>query len=948
MICNSYAQQPYSIHYQKSGGLPSHSCYDILQDRQGILWIASDVGLSSYDGFEFKTHYSLNQTSLPGSNLLEDKYGRIWYQNFDGNIYYILNDTLRNFKHEKPLGYYPIGITDTILWFVGEKQIIAYSLRSLEELKRFDHNYYVESSGSNGTHFYITSKHGIYRYSLTNGRETIENTTTCSKYFKGIYFLKNRVFVANKSNESNGLFEIKENKVKELFKLNSTISFINGFFYENNQFWILTSKGVYRYLENGESIRENPMFKGKSISKVFRDFQNNYWLCSNAFGLYQVPNLNNYTIKDLPFLPNRIVQYKNDFIIATKDEEIFKVGQDFKTMTKILQGQNGAPINFLYLEDKTESLFAISNMVYKFNLGANNLHGIEKAAKKSIINLDHKYYAFAGSHGSGLKLKHASLFHSKSVWDMIAQSDFIQKQDSMHFVLSNDRAKAIEQIISEKAIYLGTNKGLFRFQNNTKREVTINGKTIYTESLLRYRDKILLQTAKGSVIEVSHGHARLYSPLSALNQMSLLKFYNNQLFFILNRRLCYIELDNKEPKIIPIELGLDANAINDYLVQNNKLIILTDQEIIQTDLEKYQSNLQQVRFFIQSTMVNGISQNIRDKKLGYKENKIDIKYSIISFGTAVPSIQYRINNEEWKLLSDKTRTLSLPSLAPGKYTIQLMLINNASQVLDLSFEIDSPLVEKGWFWALILLPFIFIAAYYSRREFKFLNKENILLKERVELEENLSQSILTSIKSQMNPHFLFNALNTIQAYIYNNDKHNASKYLSTFSKLTRRILEHSEKSSIILSKEIETLKLYLELEKMRFLDNFHYNIEVDPQITADYTQIPSMIVQPYVENAVKHGLLHATGDKKLKIEFKQIGSNLKIIVEDNGIGRKKSWEMRKKTDHTSFAVSANEKRLKIINKENPSIVGVVFDDLYDENNLPAGTRVTININIKNE
>ena len=215
----------------------------------------------------------------------------------------------------------------------------------------------------------------------------------------------------------------------------------------------------------------------------------------------------------------------------------------------------------------------------------------------------------------------------------------------------------------------------------------------------------------------------------------------------------------------------------------------------------------------------------------------------------------------------------------------------------------------------------------------------------MQLEQNLSKSVLTSIKAQMNPHFFYNALNTIQAYIFTNDADNASKYLSKFSKLTRKILEMSEADLVKLSEEIDTLKLYLELEQSRFEDDFTFHIYVDDSVDLEMTRLPPMLVQPYVENAIKHGLLHKQGNKTVEIRFEKRDAYIYISIEDNGIGRQMSNELNtiKKNKHKSFATDANAKRIDVLNKSTANQVSFEIIDKMDENNLPTGTCVLLKI-----
>jgi LytS/YehU family sensor histidine kinase len=197
----------------------------------------------------------------------------------------------------------------------------------------------------------------------------------------------------------------------------------------------------------------------------------------------------------------------------------------------------------------------------------------------------------------------------------------------------------------------------------------------------------------------------------------------------------------------------------------------------------------------------------------------------------------------------------------------------------------------------------------------------------------------------MNPHFIFNALNTIQAYIYTNNQEKAAGYLQKFSELTRRILNMSNTDTIPLREEFRALQLYLDLEQQRLEEPADVIWDIDPRLDIDLIHIPSMLIQPYLENAIKHGLLHKKGKKELTLRFTSRGENLEIQVEDNGIGRKRAAEMKsnRMEQHQSFAVGANKKRLDILNhgRKTPIIMAIV--DKYGENQEPLGTRVTLSI-----
>ena len=242
----------------------------------------------------------------------------------------------------------------------------------------------------------------------------------------------------------------------------------------------------------------------------------------------------------------------------------------------------------------------------------------------------------------------------------------------------------------------------------------------------------------------------------------------------------------------------------------------------------------------------------------------------------------------------------------------------------------------------MLLGVLFYLLYQSK--IKKIEQKNQIELNRITLENNLNQSKLTAIKSQMNPHFFYNALNTIQSYILSNDKKEAIIYLNKFSSLTRTILELTEKNYLSINEEIKTITLYLDLEKARFLNDFNYSIIVNKEIDTDLYKIPTMLLQPFIENAIKHGLLHLKGNKILTVVFQKNKNALEISIDDNGIGRKRSEELNasNRKDHISFATHAIDKRLEILNKNKTNKITIQYiDKLEFEESI--GTTVLINI-----
>lgn len=200
----------------------------------------------------------------------------------------------------------------------------------------------------------------------------------------------------------------------------------------------------------------------------------------------------------------------------------------------------------------------------------------------------------------------------------------------------------------------------------------------------------------------------------------------------------------------------------------------------------------------------------------------------------------------------------------------------------------------------------------------------------------------------MNPHFVFNAINSVQHFITSNDPVSSQRYLSKFAKLIRYVVDNSKPGTIPLEKELEAIALFLDLESLRFENRFDYTIQVDEEIDVNFIHIPSMLIQPYLENSIWHGIMHKETAGKIEVRFELAGDLLKCIIKDNGIGRKKSREYktkREKYTHKSVGMTITKERLEIINQMNQNHLSVNVTDLEDEAGNALGTQVELFISM---
>jgi sensor histidine kinase YesM len=214
-------------------------------------------------------------------------------------------------------------------------------------------------------------------------------------------------------------------------------------------------------------------------------------------------------------------------------------------------------------------------------------------------------------------------------------------------------------------------------------------------------------------------------------------------------------------------------------------------------------------------------------------------------------------------------------------------------------------------------------------------------------QQKLSQTEIAALRAQMNPHFIFNCLNSIQYFTARNEADKASDYLAKFSRLIRLVLENSRSDKVTLDNELETLRLYIEMEAMRFRDKFGYQINVNPDIDTEAVQIPPLLIQPFVENAIWHGLMHKEDKGSITIDVTMVGTTIQVVIADDGVGRQKAAEIKSKsaTKNKSFGMKVTAERIELINQMYNINTQVSIEDLQDQNHQPAGTKVIINIPI---
>lgn len=342
----------------------------------------------------------------------------------------------------------------------------------------------------------------------------------------------------------------------------------------------------------------------------------------------------------------------------------------------------------------------------------------------------------------------------------------------------------------------------------------------------------------------------------------------------------------------------------------------------------------QVPLYLRSIRINNQPVGIDSVyRLDYQQNNISLQIGAITDETV--EFEYQLNNVGNWLPVEKGQMLNFSNLAPGNYQLHLRQKGTDNR-LRLSINIVPPWWQRPWFWLLALLLTALVVLYFVKRHVRHIRRQ-------AEMKQQMAETEMMALRAQMNPHFIFNCISSIDNFIQDNDKENASAWLNKFARLIRGVLDNSQQAEIPFWKDWDTLRLYTELEQLRANNSFACELQADEALLNGHYRIPPLIVQPYVENAIQHGLRHRY-DKEglLRITAQLQGQQLLFTIEDNGIGRKKSAELNafNNSGHNSYGMRLSSQRVQLFNAAPGN---VTITDLYDADGKAAGTKVEIGL-----
>lgn len=958
------AQQPVSIHLTEKEGLPDKEFYDILEDDSGLIWLAGDKGLFSYNGKEFTSYTHPEQVGLSVFSLLKDNDNKIWFTNLANQVFYIENEEVNlyvNIKKYFKGSLASLRIHKNYLIVYTIHKLLIYDLNSGKIIlnRTIGNDSYFHSTPliKNDSIFFLNSelkttiidKSFNLKSNFINSNKTLDNNQISG--FGILQEFKNEYLSSFNTVNGDRLHFKTDLKDKNIYLKTDLPKGVRIYHIEiiEDSLFYGTNQGVYICkLKNNKIQVEQHLLPNIQASKILKDSQGNLWITTLQNGLYVIPNLKLKT--NFETNNNAILKtYKgkwNEFFIISKKKEIYRFSSESSKIDTIAFKNSTNNIKYFFYNPLGDNYYIklLDNNLGLFNL-KNNQFFLEKTYSSEII----KDHYFINDNEllltTNRRIGRATISNQKI--------NFIQNEQIRGYACYYN--KVLQQS------YFATVDGLFVYDKNfNKNAIKYNGANIYIKDIISNNGKDLwCLSFKNGLYKVVNN--RVVAHFNTRNGL----LSNTNYFIESDHNSIWIAgekgIQNLDTKLNTFRNLTQKDGIPSYDFTGLEIIDEIVYISTQKELFSFNSNLvfnNQIKTSFQPYFT---SITIDDNKQLLQSNynlpndtqKVTISYNTNGFLSSENNrYHYRLfdANEKqvnWQTNTSNNNLINYNRLSEGNYTFQLKAINNQneSEIKEIKFNVAGVFYKQWWFYTTITLGVMtLLFIYFTKQKNRFKEKQNLIIEKQNKELENVFLK-LESLRSQMNPHFVFNALNSIQDYIINNQKNLAADYLGKFADLIRAYLEQSTKKEISLSDEIDTLEGYLELEKLRFEEKLEYQIDVDKKLEITEIKIPTILIQPYVENALKHGLLHKKSKGKLTIDFYLSDQDYLIItIKDNGVGRKKASEIKAKQllQHKSFATKATKNRLELLNYNMKNKIEISTEDVNDKNE-DVGTVVTIKI-----
>lgn len=917
---------PVYYNYTTENGLGSNTIYSFHQLSDGRMVIGHNDGLSFYNGKTFKTP-KYDQPIRSVYRFLELENEHLICVNFQGKSFevneelatsYDTSIVIKGFTENETKKY---CFNNDFLYVINEKNevqpIVKLTLyfNQVFRIQAVDGKLFVTGVKNHELNIAIFSEND---FSLLQNKKID---------FSPDFYVFNTVFYLF-DYELSKLYEYDAKNLilgKEVIRWSSTekINFIyrltNGFYLVGNY------QGLKVYNEHWKLV--SSYFEGTPISKAFEDSEGNIWLGTLNDGVYFIPHLDvlSYDVK-VHFEKNQYISnscsVNNNILVGTYNGHVKAINEKGMLIWETNLGFE-AEVQAMHYDSMSNSVWVYCKKLIQLNASNGKVLNQMNLTSTKSIDINYNWMVC----GTSLGVTSSKTNFNQTLLD--------------HWVRN-------VMILNSEEVLLETNLGLKRWNVKTDLITQIHHpEKIEPEHLVSWKNRPIVKFGK-SIYELINDSLVLFEwqPTQTYKKIGVTQdyiyaVYSNGGFEYFNgtEKGRFSNQDGLN-KFLP----LNIHFVNDSWICVGERSI----RILQKNIP-VKKTFPSIRF---SSIEGTFYQEDSIWTSSFSGNKFMLSGQLLpnlsDFGQG--KVLYRMQGviHDWTEaeVTQKEYVIELDRLPYGNFVLEIKGENKrgfSSPIYTFSLHILTPFYLKWWFISLAALLIGLWVLLMVKWRIAILNKRNLekLKKERLQIQALKSE--LAAIRSQMNPHLIFNSLSSIQTKILSNQSKEAYEHLVIFTKLLRQALEFSQREYISLKEELTFLTNYINLEFLRKDDSFSWKLEQDESVNLDSVYIPSLLLQPFVENAIIHGLMHSTSDKNLLIHVIQGQNNgFIVVIEDNGIGREASAKINQNRvrEHSSFALKATNDRIAMINKSGKLQIRIEIVDLN------PGTRVEVYVNSK--
>jgi ligand-binding sensor domain-containing protein len=978
------------VTYNVDDGLSDHAIYTLLEDDEGTIWIGTDKGFNRFDRetrtFKQYLHYSDSTGGLINNrinDIIQASDGTIWIgtadglNKFDKKTGKFVSYFSKSQDFLSPRSNYIIDLYEDrngIIWISTSFGLVKFDPKT-ETSTRF---YHIDDDPAtishNNVRCVLQDEDGFYWVGTRNGLNLLDSSMKVIKQFfndpgdpkslsnnwvREIYEdSKGNIWVGTAGgldllNKRNGTFTVFRNK------LNDPGSLSNDKIYsiledKTGNIWVGTFKGV------------------NMISRYSNDFEHCYRRTNDN------TSISNNIVWSFTETDDSLV-----WICTSDGVNVFNPGTEkYFVVNKPVYGQtynNGFDVrSALYTPRLNCMWFGTYGLgLYKYSLDTKELvkydyNPLDKSIGSNIINgllwndSDTTLWIATGKGLCNLNPVTGRFTVFKH-----SDKDTTSISDNIVIVIFED---------SRKNLWVGTDNGLNRYDRNSNSFIRYynrpgNGKSLSNNTVFcLYEDHLgfLWVGTSGGGLNRFNPETEEFDSYTTEDGLpnniiyAILEDNSDNLWISTNYGISKFNTVNRSFVNYDVKDGLQSNEFNlGAALKSSKGLMYFGGMNGYNVFNPEKIRINPVQPVVVISMFRKFNEIVPDDfydgdtiRLNYDDNFFSFEIAALDYtNPSKNKYKYKLENidKDWVYADAENRWAEYKKVRPGNYTFMANGTNNDGvwneKGIKLTLLIKAPWWETWYFKSFVLLFFalsIWWIIYWRTRRLK---RRHEMEKRLLDFEKQKFDLEQKALRLQINPHFIFNSLNSIQSYILENDIENAVFYLGKFSQLMRIILSNTTSKYVTLKDELAALRYYIELEQLRFSNKFDYNIKIDSDLDEEFIEIPPMIIQPYVENAIIHGLINLPDTGTLSIIIsKKSDNSLLCIVRDNGIGRDKAAEIARDSGikHNSRGMLITKARLEILNRQSKDDFSVRIVDLKDNNNKPAGTEVRIIIHFMEE